>query len=37
MNDINWKEVLKETLLAILAVAMFAPAMLIAYGMLATL
>ena len=37
MNDINWKEVLKETALALLAIAMFAPAMLIAYGMLATL
>ena len=33
----NWREILKETLFGLLALAMFAPAMLIAYGMLATL
>ena len=37
MNGFNWKEIIKETALALLAIAMFAPAMLIAYGMLATL
>ena len=33
----NYREILRETLLAILALALFAPAALIAYGMLATL
>ena len=33
----NWKEILRETLLGLLALALFAPAALIAYGMLATL
>ena len=37
MNDFTWKEVLKETLLAILALSLFIPPMIIAYGMLATL
>ena len=33
----NYREIIKETLLGLLALALFAPALLIIYGMLATL
>ena len=36
MNDINWKEVLRETVYALITLALFIPAMIVIYGMLAT-
>ena len=32
----NWREIIKETLLSILALSLFIPALILIYGMLAT-
>ena len=36
MNRINWKEVFKETAYGLISLALFIPALIIVYGLLAT-